>query len=187
MTILRRSDVPACILNAAPEFKGREIKVEVAETCFISGTFWSEGCKNVFVAVELSTGAVSQADNGLDNPQEYGGIGSVTVPIPPGVVIVEWSRRANRESLRVYARPGDFAPKALPAGEGAMSLDEKIVLKYTSGLKSSYAGIKDYRFHSAHEEMGISRERWDAAKASCISKGWLNKAGAITTAGKNVK
>jgi hypothetical protein len=59
------------------------------------------------------------------------------------------------------------------------------VLLATAGLKPSYGGDGDFRFHEAHRRRGIGREAWDTAKAECIAAGWLNKAGAITPRGRN--
>lgn len=48
-----------------------------------------------------------------------------------------------------------------------------------------YLQPKDYRFQTAQEYTKITREDWDAAKANLISRGMLNKAGAITVDGRN--
>jgi hypothetical protein len=71
-----------------------------------------------------------------------------------------------------------------PAGE--LLEDEKIVLAAIRSLKSSYAGIPNYRFHCVHKKTGITLERWNEVKESLTKKGYLNKAGAITPNGKNV-
>jgi hypothetical protein len=68
---------------------------------------------------------------------------------------------------------------------GGLTLPEKIVLVATSSLKSSYGGIPNFRFTQAKSETGITQADWDLAKESLTKKGFLNKAGAITTSGKN--
>lgn len=67
----------------------------------------------------------------------------------------------------------------------ALAWAESVVLAATRSLKSSYAGIKNYRFYEAHERTGITETEWDSAKAVCIQKGLLNRAGAITDDGRN--
>jgi len=68
----------------------------------------------------------------------------------------------------------------------ALTWAQSVVLAATRGLKSSYAGIPNYRRHAAQREVGITIEEWETAKAECISKGFLNRAGAITDDGRNV-
>ena len=65
--------------------------------------------------------------------------------------------------------------------------DMRIVCEYSAALKSSYGGVKNVRFVEAARETGITQDRWDAAKAACIAAKLLNKAGAITPAGRNVR
>lgn len=60
-----------------------------------------------------------------------------------------------------------------------------MVLAATRGLKSSYAGIKNYRFHAARESTGITEPEWNQAKDACMAKGLLNRAGAISDDGRN--
>jgi hypothetical protein len=57
----------------------------------------------------------------------------------------------------------------------------------TCGLKPSYNGIANFRLHEARRHTGISPERYEAAKASRIARKFLNKAGAVTTAGRNAR
>lgn len=68
-----------------------------------------------------------------------------------------------------------------------LSDDERTVLRYTQSLKSSYAGIKNYRFSESNRETGITLERWDAAKKNLIAGKFLNAVGAITDKGRNIK
>jgi hypothetical protein len=61
-----------------------------------------------------------------------------------------------------------------------LSEDKRTVLGATTGLKAPKGGVNDLRFHEAHRIRGITRERWDTAKASLIDCKLLNKAGAIS-------
>ena len=74
--------------------------------------------------------------------------------------------------------------KMLPE-KPVLSDDEITVLKYTSSLKSSYAGIKNYRFHEAHRNTGISLDNWNTTKQALIDKKLLRKNGSITADGRN--
>jgi len=107
----------------------------------------------------------------------------VTFQAQPNIFMIEINDISAHTSVTVYAHPADIT-KSIEE-KASLSKDELIVLVATRSLKSSYAGISNYRFHSASGQLGITLDRWNAAKESCISKGLLNKAGAITTAGKN--
>ena len=85
--------------------------------------------------------------------------------------------------ITIYLNQEDLAP-LLPSKQ-EITEDEKIVLHYTKSLKSTYAGIKNYRFYEANREKGITLERWDRAKNNLISRELLNKRGAITDEGRN--
>jgi len=102
--------------------------------------------------------------------------------LPEGAALVQYHAGPN-QYVCVYVNPANLSG-LLPA-RTELSRNEQIVLCATRSLKSSYAGIKDYRFHEAHEETQIARGEWDEAKAQCIARGLLNKAGAITDSGRN--
>ena len=78
--------------------------------------------------------------------------------------------------------------KYLPAASGSVPNAVQVVLHYVASRKSSYGGISNYRFHAYKEDGGkMSQEEWDAAKAEGYRLGLLNKAGAITPAGRNLR
>jgi len=58
-------------------------------------------------------------------------------------------------------------------------------LKYTSRYKNTYGGETNIRYKEAKRETGISQDAWNTALASLKTSKLLNKAGAITTAGRN--
>ncbi len=64
--------------------------------------------------------------------------------------------------------------------------NENIVLIATRMYKSSYAGIKNYRYHEANNNTQINIDDYNEAKLSLIDKRLLNKAGAITKLGKSI-
>lgn len=88
--------------------------------------------------------------------------------------------------IKIYISPDSvYAPKMLPQEQVELTNDEKIVLVATRSLKSSYAGVPDYRFKEAKRETGITIERWNYAKDNLINKKYLDARGALTTNGKN--
>jgi hypothetical protein len=106
-------------------------------------------------------------------------------PLPPGYVVVSHQILSGKDLGLTFAVNPKESFKLLPKPTEELTRAQKIVLAATLGLKSSYGGIKDLRFHESHEKTGISREEYDQAKQSLINKGLLNSAGAITPQGKN--
>lgn len=162
-------------------YNGRRITFRAAESVPIRGTYWDEGRRTTYSGVNLQTGQVATIPH-FDPPQFGGPVDIPDVPVKPGMVIVAVSEGAY-SAATIICNPVD-APQLLPIPT-EVTEDERIVLSHTSGLKSSYAGIKNYRFREAARITGISLDRWDAAKLSLIGRKLLNKAGAITPAGRN--
>ena len=88
------------------------------------------------------------------------------------------------KSAELFVHPQAVA-KMLDEVPEDISKNEKIVLVATRSLKSSYAGEKDFRFNEARRVTGITKEEWNEAKQSLISKGFLSKTGRITNRGRN--
>jgi hypothetical protein len=107
-------------------------------------------------------------------------------PLAPGLICVEHTYFCGKDAgLRFHVHPSGLDPRLLPAKTEDLTNDERIVLYATRSLKSSYNGVKDYRFHAANQDTGITRDRWEAVKTALIERKLLNKAGAITVDGKN--
>jgi hypothetical protein len=172
--ILRRLTFPA--------YSGRKFQVELTETINFSGTQWAGGSKTDYRIVQLDgmkVVGIPEAPFLQRSPLHEG-----QYVLPPGYVVVSHHISCGKDlGLTFSVNPRDSF-KLLPKPTEELTRAEKIVLVAT-GLKSSYGGIKDLRFHEAHEKTGISRQEYDQAKELLIKKGLLNKAGAITPQGKN--
>ena len=176
------SDVRAMGRKAFPDYNGRKFKLDNSGRAVGVRSYWSGGSRSYFVIVELATG------KRMDIPENGSWFVAAVAPegvkVEPGYVLVEHEYRMGDNGLTFYVNPETalgFLPDKVEVSE-----DENIVLKASWGLKNSYAGIKDYRFHESRRDHGITRGRWDTAKAALISRKLLNRAGAITTSGKNV-
>ncbi len=163
-------------------FTGRNvtIRVNASGKMTLSGTYWDGGSRTTYYGIDLAT-CQTVALPTYSPPQFGGPVNTPVVDMVDGMAIAELWQHGGKFDLTINVLAANSAPLLPKSVE--LTDDEKIVLKCTKGYKSSYAGIKDYRF----AQSGISRERWEAAKASCIAKGLLNKAGAITNDGRNVK
>jgi hypothetical protein len=179
---LERKDetVDAIVRAAFPGYTGKKIEAVMTDRVRFSGTQWDEGNKNEYVVLtlaDLKSATIPTAPFMRQSADH-----ETDVEIPVGYVVV-CHCIGRYDHIVIYTRPENIT-KMLPAPV-ELTEDERIVLTATRSLKSSYAGIKEYRFHEARRRRGITRDRWDAAKASLIGKRFLNAAGAITTNGRN--
>jgi hypothetical protein len=166
-------------------YSGRKFRLNTTETvdCAQSGV-WCEGSRSTFAVLRLDT---FEALALHDVAYQFGNKPELQKPVAlaPGLVCVEHRIFCGKSAgLTIHVHPQGLDPRLMPENI-AISTDERIVLYATRSLKSSYNGIKDFRFYEAREKTSITRERWDAAKASLISCKLLNKAGAITPKGRN--
>lgn len=170
------------IVNATfPSYRGRKFKLSTNIPSKLN-SYWSGGSKDEFVFYELSTGKILNVNSNhplfeTKNPRDLG-------KLPNGLVIVKHSIFCGKDmGITIYVNKEDLTPMLPEKIE--LTKNEKVVLKYTRSYKSSYAGIKNYRFYEANRELGISLEEWEKAKRNLIEKKLLNKRGAITSAGRN--
>jgi hypothetical protein len=170
------------IVNSTfPSYRGKKFKLSTDVPSRLD-SYWDEGSRDYFSFYELSTSKV--LDVGSNHPFFEAGKPRDLESLPPGVVIVKHSIFCGKDmGITIYANAGDLAP-LLPE-KLELTPHEKTVLEYTRTYKSSYAGISNYRFHEAHRSTGIKSDEWEAAKEQLIEKKLLNKAGAITPAGRN--
>jgi len=167
-------------------YTGQKISMkEEADKVSMYGTYWDGGSRNAYHCLRLDTFASVPLPH--FNPPQFGGpIEDPVIPMIEGMIVVQESE-GYRPSILIYVHPNNVT-KLLPMANGPeMPWEEKTVLIFTASLKSSYAGIKNYRYHEAHRESGITLAEWEAAKVSLIAKGYLNKAGAITVDGRNAE
>ena len=178
------------IVRAAfPEYKGkRPVHIEPWTHPINVNSFWDSGSRDLFTLINIGTLqrslATRQSHPMFNRGADGQSIGELDLPpVPdPNVALVQW-KQGRCEYITIHIHPDALAPLLPPPSD--MTDDERIVLKYTRQLKSSYAGISNYRFHEANSNTGITLARWDTARVSLIGKKLLNKAGAITADGRN--
>jgi hypothetical protein len=169
------------VAETFPSYTGRKFKLSTDIPSRLD-SYWSGGSKDSFAFFCLATG--KSAGVRTNHPFFEAGQPSDLDELPNGLILVQHTCFRGRDlGITVYANQADLAQMLPESTE--LTEDERIVLVYTRSLKSSYNGIKNHRFHSARGEIGITAERWEAAKASLIGIKCLNKAGAITVKGRN--
>ena len=173
-------------------YSGKQFRAIVCESVEVPITagLWDGGSRDEYYFVELATGRSVRPETQNLAPWS-GDRRGYQGELPQGVALVCHSIFCGKDSgLTFYIRP-DAAAKLLPENV-ELSEHEKIVLNATRSYKSSYNGMDRYQMaksyaYGAKREEFPSRAQWDEAKQSLISKGMLNKAGAITNKGRNAR
>lgn len=174
-------------------YSGKKFAVRVCESMTIPADagLWSGGSRDVYTVVRFADGASVRMPGQSASPWD-GTRRDQTVTLTPDLCVVRQSDFCGKDmGLTFYIHPSNAAP-LLPA-PAELSKVEELVLSYTASRKSSYMG-KD-RYDMARDDAGgwrgpvpadfPTRADWDAAKLSLVGRGMLNKAGAITPAGRN--
>lgn len=178
-------EVKALVNRAFPNFNGRRIQVQPfpASGGMRCESYWSGGQRDYYAIIPLSDAYVGAAFMIPENGTPFVPEVKPLTELPVGFALV-CHTAGHHESVTVYVNQANLV-NMLPAPV-ELSEHERQVLKYTSSFKSSYAGIGNYRFHTANRDNpSFTLENWETAKASCILRGFLNKAGAITESGRN--
>lgn len=174
--------VSAIVQAAFPGFTGKRVTAYPSESITFHGTNWDSGYRRQYRAVELGSmriAVVQKDQNWMMGSDSH----RTPVAIPPNCVVVVLVDSRCKQHIEIHAHPSTINP-LLPAPID-LTREEKIVLYYTRRLKSSYGGIKNYRYQEGGRKHGLTLPMWEQAKASLISKKLLNKAGAITVDGQN--
>lgn len=198
MTIyLDAKQVPASLRGS---YTGKQFQVEVRESVTIPSDagLWDGGSRSVYRGMEIASG------NSVSFPGQQAAPWDQSrsdrkVDLKPGFAVVCERMFSGKDmGWTFYLHPADAAPMQ-PAPIDLTAI-ERAVLEYTASRKSSYMGrdrcqmcqddMRDairygYRVPSHGLASVPTREEWDAAKVALIARGMLNKAGAITPAGRN--
>jgi hypothetical protein len=167
-----------------PDWNGNKIKLEVFRGPFNLSSYWDGGSRSYYSLINLITGETAMVpENGsLFSPN----IGKLT-NLPINCVLGEQTIFCGKDlGVTLYLNEENLT-KMLPNSTEDLSLDCQIVLTATAMLKSSYAGVSNYRFVESRRNLEITAERWENAKSFLINNGYLNKAGAITDNGRNAR
>lgn len=188
-------------------YDGKKFQAQVTATVTIPSDagLWSEGSRDTYQLIDLATGEAVKASDNLTAPWD-GARKDREITLQPGYAVIRHTiARGKDMGLTFFVHP-DNAAKLLPAPPAPLTPYELTVLEATCGKKSSYGGKDRYQMaqddcrpfgdspSSYLKSYGLdaatpfpSRAQWDEAKALLIGKGLLNKAGAVTPAGRNAR
>ena len=190
--------VPAYLRGS---YAGKSFKAKVCESVTIPSHagLWDGGSRDTYALVELTTGKTVPASDNLSAPWNNARTDR-TIELQPGYAVIEHTIFQGKDlGLTFYLHPQNataYLPKPVE-----LTPYEKTVLEATCSFKSSYAGrdryqmaFDDCRYSHAKKRFGLddsipfpTRDQWEAAKAALISRGFLNKAGAVTVSGRNAR
>ena len=164
---------------AFPEYRGNKFSVTTFDGPMELRSYWDSGSRDYWAIVNLLNKRVKTVP---ENGSPYIRTVYKLSKLPPNFAVVRYYK-GRFEDITIYIGQENLSKMLPPTNE--ISWEEKVVLSATRSLKSSYAGIPNYRFYEAHRDTGITEQEWNVAKSNLISKGMLNKAGAITNSGRN--
>jgi hypothetical protein len=173
-------------------YSGKKFKAVVCESVTIPADagLWSDGTRELYTAIHFESGRLADLPGQTNAPWAYRADQGFI--LNPGIAIVKHSIFCGSDmGLTFYVHPQNAAA-LLPAPSAELSEHEKIVLDATCSLKSSYGGRDRYQlaccaYPNSDQKPLISRTEYSAAKDSLRVKGLLNKAGAVTVAGRNAR
>lgn len=173
--------VAVLLRSCFPDYRGKGFRLHITEYPVTVNMDAHGGTFTRYMIVDLETRRVAPLENHHTFPPVRHDF-----LLSGNVAIAEHVHFCGRlEFLRLNVLPSSMRPDLLPPPAPALTRDQQIVLVATRGLKSSYQGIKDFRFREAARYTQITRERWDAAKAELQALKLLDSRGALTVEGRN--
>ena len=169
-------------------YNGKKFKAVVCETMTIPACagLWEGGSRDVYTAIDPSNGREVRVSSDAAPWDRSRGDNKVT--LSPEFLVVEHSMFQGKDlGLTFYVHPA-IAAKMLPSPVELTDY-EKLVLHATASYKLSYGGRDRYQMarDDNRGKLFPTRDDWERCKTSLIAKGLLNKAGAITVAGRNAR
>jgi hypothetical protein len=168
---------------AFPSYTGNKFKIRVSEHPINVRSYWDGGSRDYYSFVALAT---MRGSGEVPAQSAYDARipGAEAVVLPAGVVCVQHAIFCGKDTgLTIIVHPRDLNPSMLPE-RAALSGDDALVLAYIAHRKASYDGKNRYQMARA-DGHAITAVAWDEAKARLHGCGLINKAGAITPAGRN--
>jgi hypothetical protein len=189
---LEPNQVPATLRQG---YGGKKFEAVVTSEVTIPADagLWSGGSRDLYSAVRLADGSSIEFPGQSAAPWDRGRTDR-KITLEPGIVVKCHTYFSGKDlGLTFYLHPSDAAPM-LPT-KAELTANELLVLTATRSYKSSYMGKDRYQMaadnanpswaRAADRKPFPTRDEWNAAKASLIARGFLNRAGAITPAGRN--
>ena len=163
-----------------PSYRGRKFKIQYGTASVTPTSYWDGGSRTVYRFVNVETRQVLSL--GSNHPAFDKGSYQGPVPLEGNVVCVAHSIFCGKDmGITIYtANPAPL----LPLDQQLTDVQINVLYAHRS-LKSSYAGIKDYRANDLRKSKGYTMAEITAAREALHSKGYLKRNG-ITNEGRNL-
>ena len=139
---------------------------------------WDGGSRTTYSAIELSTGRSVAVSDNVSAPWDKSRQDK-TIPLRAGFAIVRHDFFRGKDfGLTFYVHPSDIVKLIPEQAKDDLCEVEVKTLAVIRGLKSAYRADQFRR-------MGLSAGEVEAIKGKLTRLGYINKAGAITVAGRN--
>lgn len=174
MDDLLRKIVSGCF----PNYRGTKIKIsdEVPKRL---DSYWEGGSKYSFCFYQLDTGKTFDVHS--NHPMFEPGQPRILDELPMNIALVKHTIFQGHDlGITIYLNPKNITPY-LEGPTEELPFNEQIVLVATASYKSAF------RFEEVNRYFSMSRGEYEEAKQALIRKGMLDKRGAITPAGRNVR
>lgn len=185
------AQVPAQLRRS---YSGKHFQAVICEVVTIPSYAgnWDSGSRETYELVRLENGEAIAASDNVSAP--WDARQDRKIELQPGFAVVRHSIFCGKDMGLCFYLRADNAAALLPPPAAELSSHQKIVLEATASFKSSYNGQDRYQMAapSSWQDQSIrdafpTRAQWEQAKAELIASGHLNKAGAITTKGRNAR
>ena len=188
----RKDEFLTRIIKAAfPDYRGNKIRITVqAAVNITANNYWSGGSRTYLAFVNLETlesvtlPTQGPFDRKVRQVFQTQVAEDGSLQLPHNVVCVAHEYFCGKD-IRIFISVSPANTANLLPEKVQLDWAETVVLAATRSLKSSYAGVKNYRFLEAKRITGITRDQYEEAKATLVQRGLLNRAGAINPAGRN--
>ncbi len=160
-------------------YKGHKIGIEIVDHTMNLYSYWDGGSRHEFYCFDMNGNQISMPIQNAPLPF-YNGPKTEYIPSPDRFLIDHFCCGGKDMGLTVYLHPSSIMVKALPApSKPDIQQNDLFVLTTIKAYKSSARP-------DAYRRAGFATAEIDKIKERLFQSGYINKAGAITPAGRNI-
>lgn len=161
------------------DYNGHKIDVEISDHPMILQSFWDSGNRHNFYCFDMNGNNIPIIVQNAPLPF-YNGPKADYIPSPYKFLIDHSIFSGKDMGLTVYLHPSSIMVKSLPApSRPDIQQNDLFVLTTIKAYKS-------FARPDAYKRAGFTVAEVDKIKGRLFQQGYINKAGAITPAGRNI-
>lgn len=161
------------------DYNGHKVDVEISDAKMYLQSFWDSGSKKEFYCFDMSGKHIPIIVQNAPLPF-YDGPKADYIPSPDRFIIEHSTFGGKDMGLTVYLHPQSIMVKSLPAtSKPDIQQNDLFILTTIKAYKS-------FARPDAYKRAGFTTTEVDKIKERLFQQGYINKAGAITPAGRNI-